>query len=107
MLPITLSFLLMVAAPAAPGADDFVGRWNVRITDTGDTFSGGWIEVQKKDRALAGTIVWRWGSATPVAKTEVADGRLRLVREEQPGKQDVFEAQLDGARLAGEVRYAD
>ncbi len=98
-----LALGLILAATVS--ADDYVGRWNVRITDGDDTFVGGWFKVEKKDAGLAGSVVWRWGSAGPAKTTEVAGGTLRLVREEQPGKADVFEAQLEGAALKGQVRY--
>lgn len=91
----------------AVAPDDFVGRWNVRITDADDTFIGGWIKVEKKDGGLAGSVVWRWGSALPTTKTELERGTLRLVSESEPGKPDVFEAHLEGAVLKGNVRYAD
>jgi len=100
-----LALSLILAATVS--ADDYVGRWNVRITDGDDTFVGGWFKVEKKDAGLAGSVVWRWGSAGPAKTTEVAAGTLRLVREEQPGKPDVFEAQLEGATLKGQVRYPD
>jgi len=95
------------AAPRAATADDYLGRWNVRITDGDDTFVGGWLKIEKKDAGLAGSVVWRFGSAGPAKTTEVVGGALRLVREEQPGKADVFEAQLEGAALKGQVRYPD
>ncbi len=98
---------LSLILAAAVSADDYVGRWNVRITDAEDTFAGGWFKVEKKDAGLAGSLVWRWGSAGPAKKTEVDGGTLRLVREEQPGKADVFEARLEGAALKGQVRYPD
>src|SRR5437016_1115707 len=101
MLALGLILVAMVSA------DDYVGRWNVRITDGDDTFVGGWFKVEKKNAGLAGSLVWRSGSAGPAKTTEVAGGTLRLVREEQPGKADVFEAQLEGATLKGQVRYPD
>ena len=100
---IALSLILA----ASVSADDYVGRWNVRITDGDDTFVGGWFKVEKKEAGLAGSVVWRWGSAGPAKTTEVAEGTLRMVREEQPGKPDVFEARLEGSTLKGQVRYPD
>jgi hypothetical protein len=99
---------LAAQGPAkAPAADDYLGRWNVRITDADNTFVGGGFKVEKKDAGLAASIVWRWGSVGPATKAEVDAGTLRLVREEEPGKPDVFEARLDGGVLKGQVRYAD
>lgn len=95
------------AVAQAPSPADYVGRWNVRITDAADTFTGGWLKVEKKDAGLSGAVVWRWGSALPATKVEVESGTLRLVREERPGKPDVLEARLEGDDLKGQVRYAD
>jgi hypothetical protein len=111
-----LALCLLVASsvahggPGAPGAataDDYAGRWNVRITDVDDTFAGAWLKVEKKDGGLAGAVVWRWGSALPATKVAVEGGTLRLVREEQPGKPDTFEARLEGDVLKGEAYTAD
>src|SRR5262245_47291327 len=100
-----LALSLFVEKPTRPATgDDFVGRWDVRITDADDTFTGGWFKVEKKDGALAAWLVWKWGSVGPAASVEVVGGTLRLVREEQPGKPDVFEARLVGAGIEGQVR---
>jgi hypothetical protein len=107
-LCVLLTAGLSADEPATPVTPDaYVGRWNIRLTDADDTFAGGWFKVEKKDGGLAGAVVWRWGSVGPATKVEVRDGTLRLVREEKPGKPDVFEARLQGNALQGEVRYAD
>ncbi len=110
MLALSLILAASVSADAPPKgatADDYVGRWNVRITDAEDTFVGGWFKVEKKDAGLAGSLVWRWGSAGPATKVSVEGGTLHVVREERPGQADVFEARLEGAVLKGQVRYPD
>ena len=58
-------------------ADDYVGRWNVKITDAQDTFVSGGIRIDKNGDALSGGLVWRWGSYAPVKSVEVKDGVLR------------------------------
>jgi hypothetical protein len=96
------------AAPAmAVAADDFLGRWNVRITDADDTFTGGWFKVEKKGAGLAVAIDWRWGSVLPATKATLEGGTLHLLREEHPGKIDTFELHLEGATLKGQVTYPD
>jgi len=107
MFALLVAAILSAESPATAGADDYVGRWNVRITDADDTFTGGGFKVEKKDGGLAGWVVWRFGSYGPAAKTTVENGTLRLVRENAPGKQDVFEARLEGATLKGKVTYPD
>jgi hypothetical protein len=103
-----LSGALAAQAPAkTPTADDYVGRWNVKITDAEDTFVSGGFQIQKKDGALSGGVVWRSGSYLPAKSVEVKDGALLIRREEEPGKKDTFEARLDGDILKGKVTYPD
>lgn len=110
----TLSLILAAALAAqatpakAPTADDYVGRWNLKITDAPDTFASGGFQIEKKEGALAGGLVWRWGSYLPAKSVEVKDGVLRIVRDEEgKGKLDTFEARLEGDTLKGQVTYPD
>jgi len=103
-----LAGALAAQAPAkTPTAEDYAGRWNVRITDAGDTFAGGGFEITSKDGALSGGVIWRWGSYLPAKSVKVADGTLVVVREEKAGKIDTFEARLEGEALKGKVTYPD
>jgi hypothetical protein len=107
-LSIVLAVALSAQAPAkAVTADDYVGRWNIRPTDAPDTFVSGGIRIDKTDSGLSGGLVWRWGSYAPVKSVEVKDGKLRMVRGEVAGKQDVLEARLEGTTLKGQVTYPD
>ena len=66
---------LAAQAQARPAtADDYVGRWNVTLTDATDTFVSGGIRIDKTDAGLAGGLVWRSGSYAPVNSVEVVDG---------------------------------
>jgi hypothetical protein len=106
-LSIVLAAALAAPAPAkAVTADDFVGTWNVRITDAADTFVSGGFRIDKNGDGFSGALVWRSGSYAPVKSVEVKDGVLRMLREQTLGKNDVFEARLDGALLKGQVTYA-
>ncbi len=109
MLSLVLAFALAGQAPAqAPSAADYVGRWDVRITDAPDTFVSGGFQIDRKDGGLGGGLVWRWGSFGPAKSVEVKDGALRIVRDEEgKGKLDVFEARLEGSTLKGQVTYPD
>lgn len=95
------------AAPAPSPADAFVGRWNLRITDAEDTFVSGGLDVRKQGAELAASLVWRWGSYLPARSAVVKDGLLEIVREEKPGRFDVFVVRLDGDRMLGQVSYPD
>ena len=98
--------------PAAPSADEFVGKWNIRITDADDTFVGAQIDVEKNGDGLAAGLVWRWASYGPATKAWVEDGVLYVTRKaeaeegEEPGE-DVFEARLVDGALKGTARYPD
>jgi hypothetical protein len=107
-LCLILAGALAAQAPAeAPTAEDYVGSWNVKITDTEDTFASGGFQITKKGAALEAALVWRWGSFLPAKSVEVKDGTLVLSREEKPGKRDTFEARFDGDALKGTVTYPD
>jgi len=109
-MPLSLILAVAIAgqAPAAaPNPDAYVGSWNVRITDASDTFASGGFQITSKDGALAAGLVWRWGSYLPAKSVALKDGVLRIVREEKPGKLDVFEARLEGEKLKGQVTYPD
>ena len=103
-----LAGALAAQAPAkTPIADDYVGRWNVKITDAEDTFASGGFEITSRGGALSAGVVWRSGSYLPAKSVKVADGTLVVVREEKPGKIDTFEARLEGEALKGKVTYPD
>ena len=105
---LVLAAALAAQAPAAPAsADTYVGRWNLRITDTSDTFESGGFQITNKDGTLAAGLVWRWGSFLPAKSVELKDGVLHIVREERPGRLDRFEARLEGDALKGKVTYPD
>jgi len=107
-LGIVLAIALAVQAPAkAPAADDYVGRWNVIITDATDTFVSGGIGIDKSGAGLTGALVWRSGSYAPVKSVEVVDGVLKIVRAAGENKQDLFEARLEKGLLKGQVTYPD
>ena len=108
MLSLFLATALATQTPAkAPTADDYVGRWNVKITDAEDTFVSGGFQVDSKAGVLSGGLVWRWGSFGPVKTIEVKDGALLMVREETAGKPDRFEARVEAGVLKGQVSYPD
>jgi hypothetical protein len=105
---ILLAAAIAAQAPAAPVMPDiYVGRWNVVITDATDTFVSGGIQIDKTATGLSGGLVWRSGSFAPVKSVEVAGGVLKIIRTAGEGKQDVFEARLEGGLLRGQVTYPD
>jgi hypothetical protein len=102
--------------PPQPVADDFVGKWNIRITDADDTFAGAQIDVNKEGEGVAAGLVWRSASYGPAASATVQDGVLRITRkvkieadegEEEKEAEEVFEATLVDGTLKGTARYPD
>jgi hypothetical protein len=107
-LSLFLALAIGAQTPAkAVTADSYVGRWNVIITDATDTFVSGGIQIDRTATGLSGGLVWRSGSFAPAKSVEVIDGVLRIVRGAGEGKQDVFEARLEGGQLKGQVTYPD
>jgi hypothetical protein len=110
MLTVSLILAGALAAqepPKMPAGDGFVGKWNVKITDAPDTFASGGFQIVKKDGGMSAGIVWRWGSYVPAKSAEVKDGTLVMIREEEKGKPETFEARLEGGLLEGKVTHAD
>ena len=109
MLTLFLAAALAAQAPAAQTQVDsgFLGRWNVKITDAEDTFASGGFQIDGTEQAMKGGVVWRWGSFGRLKSVAAQNGVLRMVREEKPGKADVFEARREGLLLKGQVTYAD
>lgn len=109
-MPASLILAAALAAqptPAAGTAEAFVGRWNLRITDAEDTFVSGGIDIRKEGAGLAAGVVWRWGSYLPAKSVVWKDGLVEIVREERPGRFDVFVVRLEGERMLGQVSYPD
>jgi hypothetical protein len=108
MLSLILAAALAAQAPAkTKAADDYVGRWNVKITDADDTFVSAGFQIDNKGGVLSAGLVWKWGSFAPAKSVELKDGVLRMVRLEEKDKQDVFEGRLEGGLLKGTATLSD
>ena len=77
-------------------AKDFIGRWNIEIHATGDTFRTAWLKVTATDGNLHGALVWKWGSVVPIKNASVEAGELRFTRG-----RNSFSAKLVGEELHG------
>jgi len=103
MLSLILAAALAAQAPTkTDAADDYAGRWNVKITDADDTFVSAGFQIDNQGGVLSAGLVWKWGSFAPVKSVEVKDGVLRMVRVEEKDKQDVFEGRLQGGLPEGD-----
>ena len=50
------------ALAASPTADDYVGKWDLMLADSGTTFRACSLKLERRDDHFAGEMVWRWGS---------------------------------------------
>ena len=110
MLTVSLILAGALAAQApstTPAAKDFVGSWNVRITDAPDTFVSGGFQITQKGEALAAGVIWRWGSYLPAKSVELKDGDVRDRPRGDEGEDRHVELRLEGETLKGQVAYPD
>jgi hypothetical protein len=87
---------------AEPVAEDYLGAWNVLLENIDGTFRSCWIEVRKDGETLDGSLLWRWGSVTPVAFVKVEDGEL-IINRPEGGKDVLYRARLVDGELQGSV----
>jgi hypothetical protein len=111
-------FLLGVGAslllPRLVGADEkparaeagILGRWDLTVKGPDGDFPS-WLEVRRSGyTTLVGSFVGQFGSARPIGKVEISDGRLRFsVPPQWERRKDdlAFEGKLDGEELKGET----
>jgi len=90
--------------------DAFLGRWDITLANTGDTFRSSWLDVTESDGKLDGKLLWRWGSVTGVKSVEIVRDELRVTRrqsyEDKP-VDVVFAGKLVDGKLVGSVKNPD
>ena len=82
-LPVLLSLGALLVAPAlraAAGADAFVDRWALSLSNG----AAGWLEVKKSAGGHEAALLWGGGSVTPQTRATIADGVLTVTNERQP-----------------------
>jgi hypothetical protein len=83
-----------------------IGRWDLNVTGANGKYPS-WLEVQRSgSRTLVGSYVGQVGSARPVSKIELKDGRFRFTIPPQwESRTDdiTFEGTLEDDRLKGET----
>ena len=104
-----LAGALAAQAPAkTPDADDYVGRWNVKITDAEDTFVSGGFQITRKDGALSGGARLALGQ---LPAGEVGRGRRTGARgwcaRRSPGSSTSSRRASRASTLKGQVTYPD
>lgn len=75
-----------VGAGEAPTAKDYLGKWDLLIVDTGDTFKSCSLVLDAREGGLLGEMVWRWGSVWEIKDPKIAtvdpNGDLTLRRDD-------------------------
>lgn len=97
------------SAGSSKPAKPFLGRWDLTLKAR-DGEHPSWLEVTQDGSQVKAQMVGRWGNARPVAKVEIANGKLTFVspKEEEGAKADmVFEGKLVGKGLSGTVNGPD
>lgn len=100
------------AAFAEPpsGSDALIGRWDLNVQD-GNLEYPSWLEVRQSGRGtLVGSYVARFGSARPISKVELADGKFRFVvppQWEHRTTDVVFEGKVETGMIWGETTNDD
>ncbi len=110
---VLLGAVFCLLCPGRLGAAEqsaFVGRWDITIANTGDTFRSSWLEVAETDGKLSGKLLWRWGSVTSVKSVEIVGDGLRVTRSETYEDKPVdvvYAANLVDGKLLGSVKNPD
>ena len=97
-----LSLCPMLSIAEDAGVDAYVGRWNLRIDASGDTFSSSWIRIEEAGDGYTGSCVWKWGSVEPIRDIALEGGELRFRRGDES-----FKAKRMGEELRGEATMKD
>jgi 3-keto-disaccharide hydrolase len=94
---------------ATPLEKAFLGRWDLTLKAPDREYPS-WLELSDDGGQLKAQMVGRWGSARPLPKVELSNGRLTFVspKEEEGSQKDVvFEGRLSGQMLSGTLNGPD
>jgi hypothetical protein len=90
----------------APPANTIIGRWDLTVNMDG-RIAPSWLEVKLSgNKTLVGYFVAEGGSARPVAKVNVQDGKISFAiptQWERADKDMVFEGVLANDKLSGTI----
>jgi hypothetical protein len=109
------SLIISISAKAHPHLADndstaILGRWDITVTVDGNEFPS-WLEVKHSGfRMLVGEFVGISGSARPVSRINLKDGKLSFSippQWEQEPNDLVVEGTLQGDSLSGEMTFSD
>lgn len=84
-----------------------IGRWDLTV-NMGDRIAPSWLEIHLSGiQTLVGSFVADGGSARPIAKVEVKNGKIRFAIPPQWMRSDkdlVFEGTLENDKLSGTIQ---
>ena len=90
-----------------PGAQQLVGRWDLKVRDANGRSYPSWLEVTVSGTStLVGRFVGRTGSARPISRVELADGVVRFSIPPQWDREKAdlrLEARVEADSLVGTV----
>jgi hypothetical protein len=106
LLLCTLSTLADADDPPAKQPQTLVGRWDLTVSGADGKYPS-WLEVQRSGyRTLVGSYVGRFGSARPISKIDLKEGKFHFtVPPQWEGRTDdiTFEGKLEGEVIRGET----
>jgi len=93
---------------ALPTAEDYVGPWEILIVNSASTFRSCSLDLTRKENALLGEMVWRWGSVWKITEPGIVKvndkGDLVITRGDWS---DPLTFKLYGDMIEGSVRKKD
>ncbi|QVL34211.1 DUF1080 domain-containing protein [Telmatocola sphagniphila] len=85
-------------------ANSLIGRWDLTVKGTNSTYPS-WLEITRSgSRTLVGSFVGQVGSARPISKIEIKDGKFHfsIPPQWEAGTEDfVFEGTFENDRIQG------
>jgi hypothetical protein len=106
IISVTFSFFV-TTAKAAPDTSSVEGRWDITVYNSGQTMPS-WLEVVHSGlHTLVGQFVGVGGSARPISKVNVNNGKVSfsIPPQWETGNDLSFEATMQGDSLVGTITF--
>ena len=103
---IPLTAALLTIGLAQNSKNPFLGRWDITVTTSRDTYPD-WMEVSEKDGRLAALVQPRSGGARPASEVKLDGNRLMVTMGGGRGAATVWELTANGDSLSGAAKRGD
>ena len=106
IISLTFSFIV-TTVKAAPDTSSVEGRWDITVYNSGQTMPS-WLEVVHSGlHTLVGQFVGAGGSARPISKVNVNNGKVSfsIPPQWETGNDLSFEATMQGDSLVGTITF--